>query len=64
MYILLQFWQIIMAIPNMNPLSWFMIRIITGKFQEYENVLLSVRFHFKVSSEPIFQLYLLLRLYV
>ena len=25
MYVLLEFWQKIMAIPIMNPLSWFMI---------------------------------------
>jgi len=24
-YVLLKFWQKKMAIPNMNPLSWFMI---------------------------------------
>jgi len=36
----------------------------SGKFQEYENPLLSVPIHFKLSSEPIFQLYLLLSLYV
>ena len=26
MYVLLGFWQKIMAIPIMNPLSWFMIK--------------------------------------
>ena len=26
MYVLLEFWQKIMAIPIMNPLSWFMIQ--------------------------------------
>jgi len=27
-YVLLEFWQKIMAIPIMNPLSWFMIRLL------------------------------------
>ena len=30
MYVLLEFWQKIMAIPIMNPLSWFMISGITN----------------------------------
>ena len=29
MYVLLEFWQKIMAIPIMNPLSWFMISFVT-----------------------------------
>ena len=29
MYVLLELWQKIMAIPIMNPLSWFMIFKIT-----------------------------------
>ena len=28
MYVLLEFWQKIMAIPIMNPLSWFMTTIV------------------------------------
>ena len=31
MYVLLEFWQKIMAIPIMNPLSWFMIEMVVNK---------------------------------
>ena len=39
MYVLLEFWQKIMAIPIMNPLSWFMIK------QVHRKVLISVFWH-------------------
>ena len=31
MYVLLEFWQKIMAIPIMNPLSWFMTRLMGAR---------------------------------
>ena len=34
MYVLLKFWQKIMAIPIMNPLSWFMIQLHGAWFLE------------------------------
>ena len=30
MYVLLEFWQKIMAIPIMNPLSWFVITVFVA----------------------------------
>ena len=36
MYVLLEFWQKIMAIPIMSPLSWFMISNVESGFHHEE----------------------------
>ena len=41
MYVLLEFWQKIMAIPIMNPLSWFMIVV------DFKGNVIASNIHFK-----------------
>ena len=43
MYVLLEFWQKIMVIPIMNPLSWFMI--VTS-----HSLLLAEQAHYNVNK--------------
>ena len=35
MYVLLEFWQKIIAIPIMNPLSWFMMSFLINQIARF-----------------------------